>query len=61
MKNKKNEQLEDTRLNGFMHELEALSQKHQIGICGAASLFVMETDDFERSYKFNETGGLRFD
>jgi len=44
----------------FERELTQLSRKHGIGIGGSATLFVMETDDFERNYSTDNQSHLQF-
>ena len=44
----------------FERELTELSRKHQIGITGSMTLFVMEPDDFERRYSSNKESQLSF-
>jgi hypothetical protein len=44
----------------FERDLTELSRKHQIGITGSMTLFVMEPDDFERRYSSNKQSQLSF-
>lgn len=45
----------------FVSALTELSRTHGIGIAGKPVLFLMESDDFDRYYKFDDESGLSFD
>lgn len=45
----------------FNFALTALSMRYGIGIAGTPTLFVMEKEDYERSYHANEASELVFE
>ena len=45
----------------FLLELTMLSVRHGVGIAGQPTLFVMEQDDYDRTYKIDDNSKLSFD
>lgn len=45
----------------FLLDLTRLSLLHGVGITGSPELFIMESDDYERSYKIDGQSKLSFD
>lgn len=50
----------ETETEEFLRELTELSKRHRIGIAGPLTLFVMEHDDFDRVYRFQDDGRAEF-
>jgi hypothetical protein len=44
----------------FERDLTELSRRHGIGIAGSATLFVMEPDDYDRTYSSDAQSRLQF-
>lgn len=47
-------------LNAFLAELSELSRRHGIGLTDGATLYLMEPEDFTRSYTASDESELSF-
>jgi len=44
----------------FLQEMTELSRRHSLGLTGSITLFVMEPDDFERTYTSDNESRVQF-
>ncbi len=51
---------QNDKLDEFLSALTGLSQSYRISITGTPILFVMEDDDFERTYSCDDESKLDF-
>ena len=56
----KAEQSTNPTLDAFLAELAELSRRHGIAIADGADLYVMEPEDFARSYQASDDSVLTF-
>lgn len=55
-----NKQDQADKLNTFLDALTELSRKYKIGIAGQPVLFLIENEDFERTYSCDAESNLTF-